>query len=54
MSDMNVKVVSSVSFNDYLKVAFDFGSKDAKSFYHNSNDDVKRAMAVSCALELIF
>ena len=52
MSDVKVAVNNSVSFNDYLKVQFkDNGT--AGSFYQNAEPETQRAIAVSCALELI-
>ena len=51
MSDSNVIVNNSVSFNDYLKSRFVNGK--SFSYYYESEESDQRAIAVSCALELI-
>lgn len=41
-------------FLDLLRIKFDNSTASARSIYHESKDEnVKRAIAVSCALELI-
>lgn len=51
MSDSNITVKNSVSFNDYLNL--DYSKIQAESSYHTANAEAQRAMAVSCALDLI-
>ncbi|MCG3814275.1 hypothetical protein I3260_18740 [Photobacterium damselae] len=42
---------SNTVFNDYLKL--DYSTKPTTSYYHRAGKDTQRAIAVSCALELI-
>ncbi|PSV51258.1 hypothetical protein [Photobacterium sp. GB-3] len=51
MSDSNINVNNSVSFDDYLKLRHSSGK--ANSYYQDSGELTQRAIAVSCALELI-
>ena len=51
MSDSNITVNNSVSFADYLKSQFT--NSKTYSYYHKSDELDQRAIAVSCALELI-
>lgn len=51
MSDSNITVKNSVSFNDYLNL--NYSNIKTESCYHTSDAEAQRAMAVSCALELI-
>ncbi|WP_205068367.1 hypothetical protein [Photobacterium kishitanii] len=39
--------------SENIKLTFNSAAIIAKSYYHNSDDDAKRAIAVACALELI-
>ncbi|MBP2700236.1 hypothetical protein [Photobacterium lucens] len=51
MSDSNITVKNSVSFDDYLRLRFSTGK--GYSYYHGSDESAQRAIAVSCALELV-